>query len=193
MIKLEKLIETQIGKLGRESKHRNFSGHAKLGQLSEAFDFLKLVHNWSDIVGPRLSKHTIPLKNQGRNLTLLTDHSAISQQVDFISSLIINKIEEEFPQLKGKIQKLNFIVDSTHFQKKMEQVSNQKSILAKQGKLKKSELQNVPKDWKERTGLHPYSPEFQKLKKQADSFFENVEDKQVKDLLTSLYIQISHK
>lgn len=153
------------------------------GSLEDAFDFLKLVHNWEKVVGRKLAKHTTPLKNKRGVLVLLTDHSAISSQVSFMSDLIIQKVQEHYPALKGKIKKLSFIVDSAHFQRCRDQQQRQLKAL---GEKKLGVKKAAPKP----TGKnHPYSPEYRKLKSQAQEKFANIKDPDVRELLISIYLQ----
>lgn len=189
MLKLGHILNKNLkGRLER-SKHQRFSDHS--AQDEGLFDFLKLVHNWEVIVGPRLCKHTIPLKNKWGTLTILTNHSAISGQISFMSEMIIQKVEKHFPPLKGHIKKLSFIVDSTHFQKRLEQLKTHKQTLGgKKLLLKENSSHESLNNQEKETRLHPYSPEYRQLKERAQSILGHLEDEEVKELLTSVYIQV---
>ncbi|MDD4974794.1 MAG: DUF721 domain-containing protein [Bacteriovorax sp.] len=138
--------------------------------LHESFDFLALIRAWKDIAGAKLSEHTIPLKNQNGTLVILSNHSAIASELSYQELLLKEKIFKNFPNLKKSIIKITFIVDSTHFSKQYEQYV---------GLAKKKETQI----------MHPHSPDFKRLKKEAEAFFSDVVDLEIKEKMISLYIQ----
>jgi hypothetical protein len=80
------------------------------------------------------------------------------------------KIFEKFPALEKSILSIKFIVDSTHFAKQYEQFI-------------------TPIEKKKAQALHPYSPEFRRLKKEAEELFCDLEDPEIKEKMISLYIQ----
>jgi hypothetical protein len=143
---------------------------------SDIFDFLDLIRNWQDIVGPRLVESTIPLKLKNKNLSVLASHPVFAQQLSFMEAMIIKKIEERFPSLERQIKKIYFQADNKHFQQKI------KSINEKQDKKEEFEQQ-----W------HKHSPEYKKLMASADDLLCEVTDKDLKDSLSSLFIQLSSK
>ncbi len=140
----------------------------------QIFDFLNLIKRWPEIVGANMAKHTIPLKLKNNCLYVLSNHSAFSGAVSFMEEAIKNKIAQTFPSIAGSIKKLNFQVNSRYF--------NQEIIAKK----KIIEIQASNKNIIE---LHPYSPEYKELKKKADSKFEDIQDNELKQLLTSIFIQ----
>lgn len=152
---------------------KNFSKEkGQKGHFAESFDFLTLIKQWEEIVGPRLAKYTIPLKNQKKILTILSYHSSYSQQLSFMERQLVEKIIESFPQLKNKIDRIKFIVNTSYFEQ-------QKVIMNKKiGHQSTSE-----------PTLHPQSPQYKTLKKEADSLLEEVHDNELKETLTSLYLQ----
>jgi hypothetical protein len=75
--------------------------------------------------------------------------------------------------LEKTISKIKFIVDSTHFDKQYAQ------FIAPTETVKKKNEQI----------LHPLSPEFRRLKKEAEEMFIDINDKEIKDKMVSLYIQ----
>jgi hypothetical protein len=142
-------------------------------KFAEGFDFLSLIKAWKEIAGDKLSEHTIPLKNQNGTLLVLSNHSAFANELKFMELPLKKKIFERFPNLEKSIQSIKFIVDSTHFSKQYAQfvtpvLKNNKS---------------------NETLLHPYSPLFRKLKKEAEELFSDMEDAEMKERLISLYIQ----
>lgn len=139
----------------------------------ECFDFLNLIKFWPEIVGERLSQHTIPLKNKNQNLIILTDHSAFSQQLSFMEEILKKKIFQKFPSLRTSIKRLSFQVNTTIF--------NQKKQITK------------PCSKKDNSRLfyttHKYSPKYRSLKEIASNEFKHIDDQEIRDTLTSLYIQ----
>jgi hypothetical protein len=140
----------------------------------ESFDFLSLIRSWKDIAGNKLSEHTIPLKNQNGTLVILSNHSAIANELSYMELPLKRKIFEKFPNLEKSILSIKFIIDSTHFQKQYQQFI-------------------VPTEKKKIQNLHPFSPEFRKLKKEAVDFFLDIEDADLKEKMISLYIQSNIK
>ncbi len=146
---------------------------AKSSQLSDSFDFISLIKAWREIAGEKLSEHTIPLKNQNGTLLVLSNHSAFANELSYMEIPLKKKIFAKFPNLEKAILNIKFIVDSTHFSKQYSQ------FIAPQEKIKKKNEQI----------LHPYSPEFRRLKKEAEEMFGNIEDKDIRESMISLYIQ----
>ncbi|WP_164848228.1 DUF721 domain-containing protein [Halobacteriovorax sp. HLS] len=148
---------------------------------NETFDFFALIEAWPEIVGPRIGKYTIPLKNQNNCLTVLTNHSAFSQELGFLEEEIKNKIITRFNSLKGKISRINFIYNSHHF-------TTQVDMAAKFVKNKPKE-----REVKEEIIFHKFSPQYKKLKAQADELFNDLDDLELKESLTSIFIQNKSK
>ncbi len=146
----------------------------KAQKLNESFDFLSLIKAWREIAGEKLSEHTIPLKNQMGTLLVLSNHSAFANELSFMELPLKKKIFSKFPSLEHSISNIKFIVDSTHFEKQYSQFI---------APVKKINEQNAQK-------LHPFSPLYRKLKKEADVAFCDVDDKDVRESLISLYIQV---
>lgn len=138
--------------------------------LYDSFDFLALIRAWKEIAGSKLSEHTIPLKNQNGTLIILSNHSAFANELSFMELPLKKKIFEKFPSLEKSIVSIKFIVDSTHFAKQYEQFV-------------------VTLEKKKVDTLHPYSPEFKKLKKDAETMFSDISDLEIKERMISLYIQ----
>jgi hypothetical protein len=176
----------QLGKLLKDglsssdlNKNHKFSFHSnkvKKPGSGEAFDFIKLIQKWSEVIGPGLAKHTIPLKNTRRSLTILTDHPAYSEQLKFMEVQLLAKIKEKFPSLEGSLRTLYFKTDSTYFQK-------QKRMAEERAGMDHVQEEKIEK------AFHPYSPEFRKLRAQAEVEFKDIESDEVRERLTSIYIQ----
>ena len=155
-----------------DNKANNTQGNEyKNAKASDSFDFLALIHSWPEIAGAKLSEHTIPLKNQNGTLLILSNHSAFANELSFMELPLKKKIFEKFPSLTNSIFSLKFVVDTTHFEE-------QYKHFAKPTKEKKAE-----------NTLHPHSPEFKKLKKEAMVFFDQITDEELKEKMISLYIQ----
>jgi hypothetical protein len=144
-------------------------------KVSDSFDFLALIKAWPEIAGAKLAEHTIPLKNQNGTLIVLSNHSAFANELSFMELPLKRKIFDKFPKLEKNILSIKFIVDSTYFSKQYDQFvySNEQK--------------------KEQNSLHPLSPEYRKLKKEADMEFADIEDAEMKAQLSSLYIQTKRK
>lgn len=174
-------------KIAQILKKKQFSDHQSTQSYStkqkdenDFFDFFQLIKVWPDIIREKLTKHTIPLKNKNRNLTILTNHPAYSQQLSFIKEKLREKITTQFPQFKKHIKKLYFQTKSNFFQKKNELENTLKSKNITTPKLSSE---------KKQTKLHPYNPEYKKIKILAKKEFENLKDEALKKQMISLFIQ----
>jgi len=166
----------KISSLLSEHEVSNFKGQKSFKNkksTNESFDFLKLIDRWPEIVGQKLSLHTIPLKNQNKTLTVLSNHSAFSEQLKFMEEPIKEKIFVAFPSLKGSIHRIIFQTNPSFFQKK-------KTIINE----KREDLQR-----KQQT-IHPESPYFKKYRAEALEYFQQIDDTDLKEELVSLYIQM---
>lgn len=168
--KLSQFIESKDA--GQNSYPREKSGAKKTTQ--DGFDFLALIRAWKEIAGAKLSEHTIPLKNQNGTLIILSNHSAFANELSFMELPLKKKIFEKFPALEKQILSIKFIVDSTHFSKQYEQFI-------------------TPVEKKNVQVLHPHSPEFKRLKKEAEELFFDLNDNELKEKMISLYIQSAKK
>lgn len=144
---------------------------------NETFDFFALIEAWPELVGERLGKYTIPLKNNNNCLTVLTNHSAFSQQLGFLEKELKEKILKRFPSLKGKMSRIKFMYNTSHFDTQVEMAKN----FVKTPKKEKSK--------KEQVIFHKYSPRYKELKSEADKLFGDLEDEDIRESLTSIYIQ----
>lgn len=143
----------------------------KLGLYSrqnDCFDFIHLVQSWEDIVGPMLASNTIPLKIQNGQLIVLTKHAIFSQELGFMTPIILKKITQRFPKFKNQAKKIKFVTSEKYFNVPIEKKSPTP---------KHSNIQ------------HAFSPEYQRKKILANKAFSEIEDEELKDLLISLYLQ----
>jgi hypothetical protein len=147
----------------------------KNSKVSDSFDFLSLIRSWPEIAGAKLSEHTIPLKNQNGTLLILSNHSAFANELSFMELPLKKKIFQKFPSLTNTILSLKFIVDTTHFDEQFKRFSP------------------TSKTINEQQALHPHSPEFKVLKKDATALFESITDLELKESMISLYIQSMRK
>lgn len=175
---LGKLLKDGLSsaQIGHNYTYRSPKQSAGKKNADEAFDFLALIQAWPEVIGPRLSKHTIPLKNTRRSLTILTNHPAYSEQLKFMEVQLLEKIKKRFPSLQGSLRTLYFKTDSTFFQK-------QKAIAESRFEGSKDHQEKIEK------AFHKFSPEYRKLKALADIEFKDIESEEVKEKLTSIFIQ----
>jgi len=168
--KLSQFIESKDA--GQNSYRKEKTTSSK--NVQDSFDFLALIRAWKDIAGAKLSEHTIPLKNQNGTLIVLSNHSAFANELSFMELPLKKKIFEKFPGLEKQILSIKFIVDTTHFSKQYQQFI-------------------TPVEKKKADVLHPHSPEYKKLKKEAEDLFFDLDDKDLKEKMISLYIQSAKK
>ncbi len=138
----------------------------------DAFNFLELIKVWPEIVGEKIAEHTVPLKNTYQTLVVLSDHSAFSSALSYMEMDLKRKILNKFPRLASSVKQLKFVVDSNYFKA---QKNLQENTVTKKNKF---------------TPPHPYSPEYKKLKAEAESLFSDIEDAEMKQKLISLYYQV---
>jgi len=154
--------------------YTNYSKKSVNSNGGDIFDFLELINRWSEIVGERLAEHTIPLKMQNKSLTVLTSHPVYAQQLSFMETPIIMKIEKTFPQMQGHIRKIFFKADNAYSHKQVKQAT-QKQVVKQEFKQK----------W------HKQSPQYKKLEQQALQNLVDIEDPELKEKLVSIYIQLN--
>lgn len=165
MKKLSEIIDVES--FQRTSKKSHWS--------NSSFDFLKLIRQWPEIIGPKLSEHTIPLKNHQQQLTILTSHPVYSQELSYLEETIKKKIFKVFPDLNGQVKRIKFYVNEKFFHEQ------------KQDLLTRAHKKPASKE--EKISFHPHDPKYIKLKKRALKEFESVEDEALKETLISLFIQ----
>lgn len=164
--KLSLFIDSPI----RNNHSDNSLKKGKSAAISDSFDFLALIKAWKEIAGPKLAEHTIPLKNQNGTLVILSNHSGFASELSYMELALKKKIFAKFPSLEKSILSIKFMVDTTHFSQQYQQFI-------------------APTEKKQAQTLHPYSPEFRRIKKEAEDFFADVEDAEVKEKMISIYIQ----
>ena len=138
-------------------------------RAESSFDFIFLIKNWTEIVGPLMGKNSLPLKIKYDTLYIATKHAVFSQEMGFLSLEIIKKIEVKFSSLEGKIKKIKFTNNESLF--------NQKSEMAKK-------IKEAPK----KNSLHPFSPEYKKRSFLADELFKDIDDPEVKKALKDFFL-----
>lgn len=138
-----------------------------LHSFYQTFDFLELVKEWPQIIGPKLSSVTSPLKIMGDALIIVSKHGSYSQNISFLSEEIKQKIFVLFPQLKPVIKKLNFQTQESFF---------------RQLQIEEEKKSPPPK-------IHPQDPRYKLAKAEAERMFTDVTDPELKQILISLYIQ----
>jgi len=167
--KISQFIDSQ----GPTPSEKSAKSTPQSKKIEDGFNFLNLIRSWKQIAGEKFAEHTIPLKNQNGTLVILSNHSVFANELSYHELLLKQKIFVLFPELEKSIKNIKFIVDSTHFDKQYEQFVTLPSK-------NKENIQQV---------FHKHSPEFKRLKKEADSMFAEIEDAELKEQMISLYIQ----
>lgn len=139
---------------------------------SDIFDFLEMLDKWPEMIGEKMAKVTEPVKIKGKSLVVITAHSAFSQQLSLMKTEILKKINKVYPQSIGKIKDLTFITNDLFFAQK------KKDILSDESK----------KEYKKNNQLHPHSPRYRQLFKEAQNIFQDIKDAEIKQSLTKIYI-----
>lgn len=139
---------------------------------NDYFDFFFLIEKWEEIVGPRVAKHTIPLKNEYKALVIICNHSVFAQQLSFLEKPILESIHKMFPKLRKNFNKLKFQYNPAFFEKK-------KAMLEK--RIVKKDPPKVLE--------HKFSPARRKLEREAKELLKDLEDDEIKDSLINIYIQ----
>lgn len=70
--------------------------------------FFRLQKDWNKIVGETIAERSIPLKIYQRSLILLTESPHFSQQISFMTSMIIEKIYTSIPKTKRLFTNVRF-------------------------------------------------------------------------------------
>ncbi|MBF0364463.1 MAG: DUF721 domain-containing protein [Oligoflexia bacterium] len=156
------------------------------GLMSSSLDFLNLIRKWPEIVGNHLGQNTIPGKVQSSQLIIFSKHALYSQELNFMSELIKERVFKEFPRLKKKFNSIKFITSPNSFDEASSKALEQppSSILA-------SNTSESPEAApQKKANLHPQSPQYKQIVRNAQTTFEDIEDPKLRELLTSLLIQI---
>lgn len=138
-----------------------------LHSFYQTFDFLELIKKWPEIIGPALAQVTSPLKIKGDSLIVVSKHASYSQNISFLSEEIKQKIFVLFPELSRVVKKLNFQTQEGFFAQKAVEEEKSKTL----------------------TKLHPQDPRVKVLKLEAERLFGDVADPELKEMLTSIFIQ----
>lgn len=149
----------------------------------DSFNFLALIHKWPDIVGPKLSKVTIPLKNNNNTLTILTEHPAYSQSLSFLEQTLKKKIYSTFPQLKDKIDRFYFKVSTEHF------VQERERLITRSQMWSRDRDDQPPGDHAVQKRIHKHNPKVKQLREEASKHFSHIQDEELRDSMISLFIQ----
>jgi hypothetical protein len=145
------------------------------------FDLFQLIIQWENIVGASLAKKTTPLKIYRQSLIILVPHPSWAQELSFLSTPIIQKIYTHFPSAQHALKGLSF------------QYSPQWKPLLEQFPHLKNRLMNAQIEHRAPTSyspLHPQSPYYQTRLRQGEELFCELKDKELKDGLIKLYIQL---
>lgn len=145
----------------------------KRGGYGDSLDFIQLIKGWHKVIGQDFANNTLPLKISFKTLYILTPHSTYSEQLSFTEHLIIQKIISQFPSFKDQIKKIRFQVNPNYFLEKRQE--REKFALKKDKKI-------MP---------HRFSPEYKAMSAEGEEIYREIEDKELRDQLISIYIQSS--
>lgn len=163
-----------------ESRKSSYSPRGKSSDRDpDIIDFHELVNNWEKIVGKKLAENTIPLKNQNRNLTILTNHPSYAQQLSFMEKVLKDKIFQKYPKFKNHIKKILFKSSTTYFDTEKNKIIQRAEH---HGKKESS-------DEKIRGKYHPQNPEYRELYQTFQKEYEYINDPETKERLISIAIQ----
>ena len=140
------------------------------------FDFLRLVNNWSKVVGQKLSQETSPLKIQGKKLFIMTSHSLYAQELQYLESEIIKKIGTFFPSSRSQIKNLCFQA-TEHF-----------NVIKSEQMDKAKKRKNGPKDIED-SNFHHFNPEYIKAKERVKGNLSPIDDCELFALLEEVNIR----
>jgi hypothetical protein len=138
---------------------------------AHSFDFLHLIKCWKDIVGPMLAQNTIPLKIKAGQLYVLTKHSVFAQELSFVDQVIIEKIKKDFPSFEKQIEKIRYITGNFSAEE-FNRHPNKKAA----------------NDLSQKKQPHPFDPIYRQKLLKAQSFFADVEDSEMRELLIKAYL-----
>lgn len=138
-------------------------------EFVQTFDFFALIRAWPSIVGDDLSKNSVPLRLRSRTLFILTRYPAVSDQLNWMSVQLRQKVTQRFPTLAPLVEKLAFETNESFFV-----VHHQRVELKPPRKM-----------------LHPQDPRYKRLRAEAEKLFSNAESPEEKERWISLYVQSS--
>ncbi len=134
----------------------------------QTFDFLELIKKWPIIVGPKMAPFTSPLRLKHDSLFIITKHSIYSQELSFLAEPIKGEIFKVFPKLKNIIKKLVFQTQENFFEERLSQKETQETLTNK---------------------LHPQSPQYKLYRIEAERLFNEIPDRELREIMISIYIQ----
>ncbi|MCE3011732.1 MAG: DUF721 domain-containing protein [Proteobacteria bacterium] len=132
----------------------------------EGFDFFALIEKWPEIVGEMMADQSLPLRLKNKTLFILTRHPAFAEKLKFLEKPLIAKIATLFPLAAPMIQKISF-------------ESNESFFIEKKATLPK----------KAEPVIHKFSPEYRRLRAEAEALFKDIEAGEEKERWISLYVQ----
>ena len=151
----------------KKRQYRKNKGYFTRGQGT--FSFINLIKSWEEIVGKLLADNSIPLRIKSNTLFISTKHQIFAQEMGFMNEMIIEKIHQEFPELKHQVTKIKYINNEFTLQD-----------------FNHPQIEEEVKT--EKRPLHPYSPEYKKRVFEANHLFEDIDDEEVKQALIKYYL-----
>lgn len=152
-----------------------FKNRSKGKGFGSGLNFLELARKWPIVVGSYLGEKSIPIKLKNGLLTLVVKHQIYAQEIKFIEKEIISKLHKSFPRLGRNIQKINFVVKDNFSLSDYSFHTDSTLDTAK----KESPFQKI----------HKMSPQFRELTFQANQLFQEIQEVEIKELLTEIFFQ----
>ena len=109
----------------------------------------------------------------------LPKNPTFSFELNFLTNKILEKIFQTFPILKQNVKNIRYYTDSNFFKKNENPYNKQNN---------KKELINSPN--KNLKKFHQYSPTYNKVLREAEKKFCDINDEKIKKQLISLYLQM---
>ncbi len=142
------------------------SAHEQWQRFVEGFDFFGLMVAWHDIVGEMLAKESLPLRLKNHTLFILTRHPAIAANMKYAEKVLLEKIHDRFPVTVKMLDRIAFESNEVFFQEKARPFLKPRA-----------------------TALHRHSPEYKRLRMEAETLCAEINDPIEKERWISLYIQ----
>jgi hypothetical protein len=139
-------------------------------EFVQTFDFFALIRAWPSIVGEDLAKSSVPLRLRSRTLFILTRYPAVSDQLNWMSVQLRQKVTQRFPTLAPLVEKLAFETNESFF------VVHQQRVELKPP----------------RETFHPQDPRYKRLRAEAERLFAAAVTPEEKERWISLYVQSAH-
>ena len=153
-----------------QAKRKRRENRGRITKKDGFFDFISLIRSWEEVVGKLMAQNTTPLKIKGTTLFITTKHPIFAQELGFLAPKIIEKIQDRFPQLCGKVTSIKFSHSKLSANDLRKETVVNKEV---KPKLKK---------------IHKFSPQYHEALFKAEELFKEIEDKELKEALIDFYL-----